>query len=87
MKVSMNNLSAILIKTSILQRALLHNPGSGHIFGPFRPLHVTPEHKMGAFVSFGHRIHTEWQWPLSDVYSIMMEKSAQPMYSVQCWQR
>jgi hypothetical protein len=24
-----------------------------------------------------HRVHAEWQWPLSGVYSIMMEKSAQ----------
>ncbi len=24
------------------------------------------------------RMHTEWQWSLSGVYSIMMEKSAQP---------
>ncbi len=26
----------------------------------------------------GHRVQTEWQWPLSDVHSIIMEKSAQP---------
>ncbi len=25
-----------------------------------------------------HRVHTEWQWPLSGVYSIMMKKLAQP---------
>jgi len=25
-----------------------------------------------------HRVHTEWQWPHSGVYSIMMEKSGQP---------
>ncbi len=25
-----------------------------------------------------HRVHTEWQWPFSNVHSIMMEKSAQP---------
>ncbi len=25
-----------------------------------------------------HRVHTEWQWPLSGVHSIMMEKLAQP---------
>ncbi len=25
-----------------------------------------------------HRVHTEWQWSLSSVHSIMMEKSAQP---------
>jgi hypothetical protein len=25
-----------------------------------------------------HRLHTEWQWPLSGVHSIMREKSAQP---------
>jgi hypothetical protein len=25
-----------------------------------------------------HRVHTEWQWPLSGVHSIMMVKSAQP---------
>ncbi len=24
------------------------------------------------------RVHTEWQWSLSSVHSIMMEKSAQP---------
>jgi hypothetical protein len=24
-----------------------------------------------------HRVHTDWQWPLSGVHSIMMEKSAQ----------
>jgi hypothetical protein len=34
-----------------------------------------------AFLSAGnslpHRVHTEWQWPLSGVHSIMMEKSAQ----------
>ncbi len=34
-----------------------------------------------AFLSAGdslpHRVHTEWQWPLSSVHSIMMEKSAQ----------
>jgi hypothetical protein len=26
--------------------------------------------------SLHHRVHTEWQWPVSDVQSIMMEKSA-----------
>jgi hypothetical protein len=26
-----------------------------------------------------HRVHTEWQWPLSGVYSIMMVKSALPL--------
>jgi hypothetical protein len=25
-----------------------------------------------------HRVHTEWQWPLSGAHSIMMVKSAQP---------
>jgi hypothetical protein len=25
-----------------------------------------------------HRVHREWQWPLSGVHCIMMEKSAQP---------
>jgi hypothetical protein len=25
-----------------------------------------------------HRVHTEWQWPLSGVHSTMMEKLAQP---------
>jgi hypothetical protein len=25
-----------------------------------------------------HRVHSEWQWPLSGVHFIMMEKSAQP---------
>jgi hypothetical protein len=25
-----------------------------------------------------HKVHTEWQWPLSGVHSIMMVKSAQP---------
>ncbi len=25
-----------------------------------------------------HSVHSEWQWPLSGVYSIMMVKSAQP---------
>jgi hypothetical protein len=29
-------------------------------------------------VSLHHRVHTEWQWPLFGVHSIMMEKSAQP---------
>jgi hypothetical protein len=24
-----------------------------------------------------HRVHTEWQWPLSGVHTITMEKSAQ----------
>ncbi len=24
-----------------------------------------------------HRVHIEWQWPLSGVHTIMMEKSAQ----------
>jgi hypothetical protein len=28
--------------------------------------------------SGGHRVHTEWQLPLSGVHSIMMEKLAQP---------
>ncbi len=28
--------------------------------------------------NISHRVHIEWQWPLSGVYSIMMEKSAQP---------
>ncbi len=27
--------------------------------------------------SFLHRVHTEWQWPLSGVHSIMMEKIVQ----------
>jgi hypothetical protein len=31
-----------------------------------------------------HRVHTEWQWPLSCVYSIMMEKSAQPDEGGRC---
>jgi hypothetical protein len=31
-----------------------------------------------------HRVHTEWQWPLSGVYSIMMEKSAHPGESGGC---
>ncbi len=26
----------------------------------------------------GHRVHTEWQWPLSGVHSIMMEKLVHP---------
>ncbi len=25
-----------------------------------------------------HRVHTQWQWPLSGIYSIMIAKSAQP---------
>ncbi len=28
--------------------------------------------------NFNHRVHKEWQWSLSGVYSIMKEKSAQP---------
>jgi len=28
-----------------------------------------------------YRVHTEWQWPFSGVYSIMMVKSAQPAES------
>ncbi len=32
---------------------------------------------MGAG-NIGHRVHTEWQLPLSGVHSIMMEKLAQP---------
>ncbi len=29
-----------------------------------------------------HRAHTEWQLPLSGVYSIMMEKLAQPGFTL-----
>jgi hypothetical protein len=36
------------------------------------PVHFTPP----PFPST-HRVHTEWQWPISGVHSIMMEKSAQ----------
>jgi hypothetical protein len=35
------------------------------------PVHFTPP----PFPST-HRVHTEWQWPISGVHSIMMEKSA-----------
>ncbi len=31
-----------------------------------------------------HRVHTEWQWPLPGVHSIMMEKSAQPAEDKGC---
>jgi hypothetical protein len=31
-----------------------------------------------------HRVSTEWQWPLSGVHSIMMEKSAQPWWEWGC---
>ncbi len=31
-----------------------------------------------------HTVHTEWQWPLSGVHSIMMEKSAQPGECGEC---
>jgi hypothetical protein len=31
-----------------------------------------------------HTLHTKWQWPLSDVHSIMMENSAQPGEDVGC---
>jgi hypothetical protein len=31
-----------------------------------------------------HRVHTEWQWPLSGLHSIMMEKSAQPVEGGGC---
>jgi hypothetical protein len=31
--------------------------------------------------SANHRVHTEWQLPLSGVHSIMMEKLAQPGYA------
>ncbi len=31
-----------------------------------------------------HRVHTEWQWPLSGVHFVMMEKSAQPGEGVGC---
>ncbi len=40
--------------------------------------------------SIVHRVHTEWQWPLSDVHSVMMEKLAQagegipPQIKLQC---
>ncbi len=32
--------------------------------------------------SSSHSVHTEWQWPLSGVHSILMEKLAQPGDSV-----
>ncbi len=35
-------------------------------------------------VSLHRRVHIEWQWPLSDVHSIMMEKSAQPGVGGRC---
>ncbi len=35
------------------------------------------EEREMANENFHHRVHKEWQWPLSGVYSIMMEKSAQ----------
>jgi hypothetical protein len=43
--------------------------GSGRVTG--RGCKVTQD-------TFNHRVHTEWQWPLFGVYSIMMERSAQP---------
>ncbi len=33
---------------------------------------------LNSYQACKHRVHTEWQWPLSGVHSIMMEKSAQP---------
>jgi hypothetical protein len=52
-------------------------------FMPFTvPVSAVSFSKYGAIPKFrvcrAHRVHTEWQWALSGVHSIMMVKSAQP---------
>ncbi len=34
--------------------------------------------RLMCYYSLPHRVYTEWQWPLSGVHSIMMEKLGQP---------
>jgi hypothetical protein len=54
----------------------------------FAPLHINLYKACILFGNgvgcAGHRVHTEWQTPLSGVHSIIMEKSAQPGESGGC---
>jgi hypothetical protein len=37
---------------------------------------IGEQYTRSCVVGGGHRVLTEWQWPLSGIYSIMMERSA-----------
>jgi hypothetical protein len=43
-----------------------------------KPLTNSSEMMRFCAHAHNHRVHTEWQWPLSGVHSIMMVKPAQP---------
>jgi hypothetical protein len=36
------------------------------------------KHTHPSILLSSHRVHTDWQWPISGVHSILMEKSALP---------
>ncbi len=62
---------------------LSHFPSlSSEIFSKWYLSHQPSSPKPSPMIVFSvwcyHRVHTEWQWPLSGVHSIMMVKSAQP---------
>ncbi len=40
------------------------------------PVNGISVHGAGGLLGKHHRVHTEWQWPISGAHSIMMEKSA-----------
>jgi hypothetical protein len=51
---------------------------SGNLVPPFTHLPFSSLLPDASLMCLTHRVHTEWQWPLSDVHSFMMEKLAQP---------